>query len=109
MSPTAGCASTWAFRRMSNMADIRLGLAWTDRDVHEFLPGADVGIVATGPPWTCAAGSSRSGTRGPIGNSPMSTAWAGVSPIEGGLYYDLFHSPLADVDTPAEVVGVSLA
>ena len=61
-----------------NIADIRLGLAWTDRDVQDLL-GADVGIVATGPPDPASVAARDPRARKPTASSPMSTAWAGVS------------------------------
>ncbi len=86
-----------------NVADIRLGLAWTDRDVQDLL-GADVGIVATGPPdpasWHLEvreAGEYRELT------DEYGMGWR--QPKDGGLYYDLYDSPLADVTTPAEVAA----
>ncbi len=86
-----------------NVADIRLGLAWIDRDVQDLL-GADVGIVATGPPdpasWQLEvrdAGEYRELT------DEYGMGWR--QPKDGGLYFDLFHSPLADVETPAEVAA----
>ncbi len=86
-----------------NVADIRLGLAWTDRDVQDLL-GADVGIVATGPPdpasWQLEvreAGEYLELT------DEYGMGWR--QPKDGGLYFDLSHSPLADVTTPAEVAA----
>ena len=86
-----------------NVADIRLGLAWTDRDVQDLL-GADVGIVATGPPdpdsWQLEvreAGQYLELT------DEYGMGWR--QPRDGGLYFDLFSSPLADVETPAEVAA----
>ena len=86
-----------------NVADIRLGLAWTDRDVQDLL-GADVGIVSTGPPdpasWQLEvreAGEYRELT------DEYGMGWR--QPKDGGLYYDLYDSPLADVTTPAEVAA----
>ena len=86
-----------------NVADIRLGLAWTDRDVQDLL-GADVGIVATGPPdpasWQLEvreAGEYLELT------DEYGMGWR--QPRDGGLYFDLFHSPLADVETPADVAA----
>ncbi len=86
-----------------NVADIRLGLAWTDRDVQDLL-GADVGIVATRPPdpasWQLEvreAGEYLELT------DEYGMGWR--QPRDGGLYFDLFHSPLADVETPADVAA----
>lgn len=86
-----------------SVADIRLGLAWTDRDVQDLL-GADVGIVSTGPPdpasWQLEvreAGEYRELT------DEYGMGWR--QPRDGGLYYDLYDSPLADVTTPAEVAA----
>ena len=86
-----------------NVADIRLGLAWTDRDVQDLL-GADVGIVATGPPdpasWQLEvreAGEYLELT------DEYGMGWR--QPKDGGLYFDLYDSPLAGVTTPAEVAA----
>ena len=89
--------------REVNVADIRLGLAWTDRDVQDLL-GADVGIVATGPPdpasWQLEvreAGEYLELT------DEYGMGWR--QPKDGGLYFDLYDSPLANVTTPAEVAA----
>jgi uroporphyrinogen decarboxylase len=85
------------------VADIRLGLAWTDRDVQDLL-GADVGIVATNPPdpasWQLEVRDAGQ-YRELIDEYGM--GWR--QPKEGGLYFDLSHSPLAHVETPAEVAA----
>jgi uroporphyrinogen decarboxylase len=85
------------------VADVRLGLAWVDREVRDLL-GADVGIVATGPPdprsWQLEirdVGEYRELT------DEYGMGWR--QPKAGGLYYDLHHSPLADVTSPAEVAA----
>lgn len=84
-----------------DVADVRLGLAWTDREMRDLL-GVDVGIVATGAPdparWTLEirdAGDYRELT------DEYGMGWR--QPKQGGLYYDLCYSPLADVASPAEV------
>jgi uroporphyrinogen decarboxylase len=83
------------------MADVRLGLAWVDRDVRDLL-GVDTGIVATRPPdpasWQLEvrdAGEYLELT------DEYGMGWR--QPREGGLYFDLHHSPLADAETPADV------
>ncbi len=85
----------------ADIADIRLGLAWTDQDVRDLL-GVDVGIVATTAPdpasWQLEirdAGEYHELT------DEYGMGWR--QPKDGGLYYDLHHSPLADVETPGEV------
>jgi uroporphyrinogen decarboxylase len=75
------------------VADARLGLAWVDRDVRDRL-GVDVGIVATQPPdptsWQLEireVGDYRDLT------DEYGMVWR--QPRDGGLYFDLYHSPLA--------------
>jgi uroporphyrinogen decarboxylase len=85
----------------TQVADIRLGLAWVDREVRDRL-GADVGIVATQPPdpasWTLQvreAGAYRELT------DEYGMVWR--QPIDGGLYFDLHRSPLAGDITSDDV------
>ncbi len=75
----------------TQVADIRLGLAWVDREVRDRL-GADVGIVATQPPdpasWHLEirdVGDYRELT------DEYGMVWR--QPMDGGLYFDLHAQP----------------
>ncbi|MFN8621294.1 MAG: uroporphyrinogen decarboxylase family protein [Chloroflexota bacterium] len=85
----------------TQVADIRLGLAWVDREVRDRL-GADVGIVATQPPdpssWQLEV---RDAGRYWELTDEYGMLWR--QPKDGGLYFDLAGSPLAGDITPADV------
>jgi uroporphyrinogen decarboxylase len=83
------------------MADVRLGLAWIDRDVKDLL-GVDVGIVATLPPHP-ASWQLEIRDAGEYWELTDEYGMDWRQPKEGGLYYDLHRSPLADVQAPDEV------
>jgi uroporphyrinogen decarboxylase len=83
------------------MAEVRLGLVKVDREVRDRL-GVDVGIVAPQPPdparWQLHIRD--------VGDYLELTDEYGMDwrqPKVGGLYFDLHGSPLAGVETPAEV------
>ncbi len=84
-----------------DIADIRLGLATVDREVRDLL-GVDVGIVATRPPdprtWQLEVRDA-----GEYWELTDEYGMDWRQPKDGGLYYDLHRSPLADIDTPDEV------